>query len=593
MELDNDLPDNASPDCGSSLETYDTGKRQLCDASSFHWRADKLAAESLLNCPAEDNHPIAQIVLFISMFSALVFSLSRSSSDMLLQLLSRLVGTVLGMTASDESAMQLMADIPKDSRTVRSRYQLDGGTVVYAVCPKCHFLYRPREVLLQNEPRYPKVCTNTTETSRLRSKCNAALLHEDSMTPIKKFIYHPLKHYIASLLVRDTIEGLLDKSCDDLLESVNKDEDFLKRHGPFEADFMRRFEGHQPDTLFIQRGDELRLAFCLNVDFFSVKGVRPGESSATCGIIALTCLNLPPDIRYKDENVFLAGIIPGPDEPPLTDINHYLSPLIDEFVSLWDPGVRFSRTATSPHGRIARAAIALVACDLPAARKVAGLLSFLSKALMCSRCYCPRDSIKDVSLGFPVRDAETLRAQAYLWKNAKTQSQRNKIENDKGVRWSELWRLPYWDPTTQLVVDPMHCLLLGLVHNHFTGIFPISTKLAESTPTDPPYKSDFKKIPSEARRVVVGGKTYAIQAEDIQDVPKIHGMLLRTIDPNEVEEERATLERRLGGRRRMALLFVVDSLGLGVSSPGDPNVVMTRVECAKALTEWVSLVFDH
>ncbi|KJA14254.1 hypothetical protein HYPSUDRAFT_208847 [Hypholoma sublateritium FD-334 SS-4] len=32
-------------------------------------------------------------------------------------------------------------------------------------------------------------------------------------------------------------------------------------------------------------------------------------------------------MRYKPENMFLAGVVPGPHEPPLTALNHYLTPL--------------------------------------------------------------------------------------------------------------------------------------------------------------------------------------------------------------------------------------------------------------------------
>ena len=36
-----------------------------------------------------------------------------------------------------------------------------------------------------------------------------------------------------------------------------------------------------------------------------------------------------------------------------------------------------------------------------------------------------------------------------------------------GTQWSELWCLPYWDPSRQLVVDLMHCIIEGLAHTHF------------------------------------------------------------------------------------------------------------------------------
>jgi Transposase family tnp2 len=47
--------------------------------------------------------------------------------------------------------------------------------------------------------------------------------------------------------------------------------------------------------------------------------------------------NLPPDIRYKKENLILVGIIPGPKHP--SNLTSFLQPLIDEFKRL-EQGVR-------------------------------------------------------------------------------------------------------------------------------------------------------------------------------------------------------------------------------------------------------------
>ena len=42
----------------------------------------------------------------------------------------------------------------------------------------------------------------------------------------------------------------------------------------------------------------------------------------------LTVQNLPRNIRFKEENVLLVGVIPGPSEPELA-MNAYLSPLVE------------------------------------------------------------------------------------------------------------------------------------------------------------------------------------------------------------------------------------------------------------------------
>ena len=84
----------------------------------------------------------------------------------------------------------------------------------------------------------------------------------------------------------------------------------------------------------------------------------------------LVILNRPRDIRLKCESVILVGIIPGPCEPSLT-VNTYLSPI-------GQPGTDATNTS--------RCALLAVACDLPAARKVCGFLSY-SANLGCSGCF--------------------------------------------------------------------------------------------------------------------------------------------------------------------------------------------------------------
>ncbi|KAG2107659.1 uncharacterized protein F5147DRAFT_653187 [Suillus discolor] len=66
-----------------------------------------------------------------------------------------------------------------------------------------------------------------------------------------------------------------------------------------------------------------------------------------------------------------------------------------------------------------------------------------------------------------LRDKNEVHHYAELWKNAETSVERNKLFSLHSVRWSTLWRLSYWDPSHQIVVDNMHCLLEGLVHAHF------------------------------------------------------------------------------------------------------------------------------
>ena len=67
------------------------------------------------------------------------------------------------------------------------------------------------------------------------------------------------------------------------------------------------------------------LCLALTIDWFNPYS----ETQYSVGAIYLTILNLPRNERFKEENIILVGMIPGPHEPK-HDINTYLSPLVKE-----------------------------------------------------------------------------------------------------------------------------------------------------------------------------------------------------------------------------------------------------------------------
>ena len=77
------------------------------------------------------------------------------------------------------------------------------------------------------------------------------------------------------------------------------------------------------------------LAFLLNIDWF-----QPFKHiSYSVGVIYAVILNLPHNLIYKDNNVVIVGVIPGPKEPK-HDVNSYLGPLVTELLELYS-GVWF------------------------------------------------------------------------------------------------------------------------------------------------------------------------------------------------------------------------------------------------------------
>lgn len=109
----------------------------------------------------------------------------------------------------------------------------------------------------------------------------------------------------------------------------------------------------------------------------------------------MLCLSLPPELRYKPENIYLVGIIPGPKQPAADALNPYLIPLIDTLNTCYHEGTWFTRTYEFPGGRRSREALIPSINDLPGSRKICGCASH-SATQFCSLCHLLRANINNV-----------------------------------------------------------------------------------------------------------------------------------------------------------------------------------------------------
>ncbi|KIO04369.1 hypothetical protein M404DRAFT_118200, partial [Pisolithus tinctorius Marx 270] len=71
-------------------------------------------------------------------------------------------------------------------------------------------------------------------------------------------------------------------------------------------------------------GSEVHLGFSLFVDWFNPFGNKQGGKHTLFGAIYMVCHNLPIHLHYQLENVYVACIIPRPQEPSYYCLNHIL-----------------------------------------------------------------------------------------------------------------------------------------------------------------------------------------------------------------------------------------------------------------------------
>lgn len=385
---------------------------------------------------------------------SLLCGVSRTRATFVLAVLRLIIKHLIGDSQLEYFPHDMLLDnVPKDPRTIYTYFDLQPRVRSYVCCPSCFALYEPGNTEL-------KTCTELVTPETV---CGASLYATRRIRsqffsrPIRVYVTQSLKDWLGRILSRPDLERHLESFPKKVPGELN---DF------WDGEAINSFLGPDKLQLFITGGvnGELRLAFSLSMDGFT-PFIKTNRSVSVTGIY-MACLKFPPDIRYKLENIFLVGVVPGPTKPTLTQINHPVRVLVDELEIFWDPGVYFSRTSLCKEGRLVRLALMVLACDLVAARQIAGLASH-SASLFCSLCYLLSSDMENFDIdSWPKRDRLATKQIAFEWRDAESTIQRDKIFKDHGVRWSEFWRLDYWDAVTFTTVDTMHAQWINSVEHH-------------------------------------------------------------------------------------------------------------------------------
>ena len=524
--------------------------------------------------------PLIQLCTFLVLICQVLLGNSRRGCSFIYAMLRYIVQLCLmrGHTGLSERDLKLLSDFPVDPRTAEKEFNLNTKATIYAICPneKCHASYKPTFDDGSPIPIYPSFCTHFHFGRPCEEPLVRPRLISDHVVsvPIKTFVAFDVKDWIGRLLAQEGLEAKMDAAW----TACNNVEDEM--HDIFDGDMLRNFKG--PDGHYFSNSDgEGRYVFSLSLDFFNPLGNKQAGKKVSVGLISLVCLNLPPELRYKVEYMFLAGIIPGPCEPSLDKGNHYIRPIVDDFVELWNPGVWFSRTAGRPHGRLARCAIVCVVCDLLAAKKAAGFGS-LAHTHFCHICHCMRNTHGYGHLDqhlWRTRTNEETRVSAQAYKDSTSEVESDAIFAQTGIRWSELLRLPYFDPTRFVVVDVMHNLFLGLINKHFQDILGIRLE---------------KDLDQEAPAIdlAFSDRWTQLDNEDRKHVSRLIKYLSQPLnDDLKTEIGMALWLKRLSSLRLSALELACSELQNRGCKPIPANSRktsrLTRADYSRGILEWV------
>jgi hypothetical protein len=135
-----------------------------------------------------------------------------------------------------------------------------------------------------------------------------------------------------------------------------------------------------------------------------------------------------------------------------------------------------------------------------------------------------------------------------------------------------MWRLPYWDPSRQLVVDPMHCILEGLVQHHSRTLLGLTTATTSSSSTLPPpaFSCDLGDMPP------------GMTSKEMTQVAAICTLLVSQLLSD--DENLDNLKNSLFRKNTGPLKFVCEALRCAPKKSSR----LFKINYVKALVEWVS-----
>ena len=352
-----------------------------------------------------------------------------------------------------------------------------------AVCTDCHKLHNATNITTYKEDGKVAImkCLHqefpNNPIPSHRKPCNNPLSvfkkNKGEVIAVPRMLYPKpsVRHQLSMLYQRPNFERML-KSSGIRKENIYSD--------IYDGEVWKTFLSSDGSPFFTLETATTHLGLLFNLDWFQPFVYTQHSTGA---VYASIC-NLPRSERNKPENIIYLGFLPGPKEVGLERINHYLAPIVDEFLELWR-GWNV-KTYEYPDGLDIKVALIVGSSDIPATRKLFGHGSAVMKCHRCEKRSTYSHDYRKTHYGgmedydeWMTRPADPLlhRQYAQEWIKCSAKNTREHHFKEHGVRWTELLRLPYMDPIRFAVVDPMHCLFLGVAKWIIKSIFVKQNKL--------------------------------------------------------------------------------------------------------------------
>ncbi|KAG9270975.1 hypothetical protein AMEX_G13841 [Astyanax mexicanus] len=417
----------------------------------------------------DDHIPFITGLLFVLARWKSHFTVSDRAFESVLTIL-RHVMLILTSILSVEPMRRIAASIPSSLYMFRKRLSMNRDDFAqYVVCPVCSSVYSHENAVLNIHDGRGKIvrkksakCSHVDfpghKHKKLRKQCGALLMktvigkgEREFLYPKRTFCYRSISKSLEDMLQRP---GFIE-SCERWREREVKEGMYTD---VYDGQIWKQFMYVQGRPFLAEANN---MGLMLNVDWF-----QPYKSiHDSVGVMYLVVMNLPREERFKEENIIVAGIIPGPHEPK-KHINGFLNVLVGDLCKLWHG--QYLKDSSLMGKQLYRAAILCLASDIPAARKTGGFLGHMATK-GCSKClkdFLRTSDNKVCYAGFndeswPSRNHRDHCEYAKKARAAENKAEKERIEALYGARYSSLQELPYFDCVRMHIIDPMHNLLEG------------------------------------------------------------------------------------------------------------------------------------